>query len=440
MKTLLLVLASILILNQDLHSQIINTIAGNGSPAFTGDGGLAINAQLNRPNQIAIDQFGNMFIADDFNHAVRKITPTGTITTVAGNGTMGFSGDGGQATSAQLNRATGVAVDAAGNLYICDADNFRIRKVDPSGIITTIAGTGTNGHSGDGGPATSANIGFSSGIILDASGNIYIASQQQSYSVRKITPTGTITTVAGNGTSGHSGDGGLAVNAQFYSVCAIAFDNFGDLYVSDFTSRVRKVSMSTGSVTTVAGNGGFGSGGDGGQATNAQLFYPYGIAFDASNNMYVCEPGYNKIRKVNPSGVISTFAGAGGFSGGYSGDGGSPLSAQLNNASAITIDASGNFLIGDYANNAIRKITTGATGLTELANHEEQLTVYPNPNNGVFTLSFKEEGSYTIVNSIGQSVKHISAKKGECVEITDLSNGVYYITGLRSLGRIVVMK
>lgn len=438
MKTFLLLLFFTLTIY--INAQIITTVAGTGTVGYTGDGGQAINAKLNTPNQLAFDAAGNLFIAEDYNNIVRKVSTTGVISTVAGTGISGFSGDGGLAINATLNRVNGIAVDAAGNLFICDADNFRIRKVNTAGIISTIAGIGVDGHTGDGGLATTAEIGYASNIQVDAIGNVYIAAQANSFSVRKINTSGIISTIAGTGVNGNSGDGGQANLAQLNAVSAICFDGNGNLYLSSFGGfRIKKVSTS-GIITTIAGTGGFGSNGDGGLATAAQVLYPYGLVVDATGNLFFCESANNKIRRVDAvSGIITTFAGVGGFSGGYAGDGGNAFSATFNNPSAITIDAAGNFFIGDYANNVVRKITMSATGINEVPYSKTNSFVYPNPNNGHFTLKLKTVGDYSVTNSLGETIKTVSIKdENETISIDGLSQGVYFVIGKQTNQKIIV--
>ena len=310
----------------------IVSVAGTGAIGFSGDGGQATSAELDYPVAGAVDAQGNLYFADDDNQRVRKVSPSGVITTVAGTGVAGFSGDGGQATSAELDFPTSVAVDSRGDIYIADAGNDRVRKVSPSGVITTVAGTGAPGFSGDGGPATSAELYYPDAVAVGPHDQLYIADCLNAR-VRMVATSGTITTVAGDGVLGFSGDGGPATSAELKSPIALATDPGGDLYIVDSTNqRVRMVSAQ-GTITTIAGNGVAGFSGDGGQATSAELNYPRGAAVDAAGNLYVADRFNNRIRKITPDGRISTIAGTGTV--GYSGDGGQASSAQLSGPAGV---------------------------------------------------------------------------------------------------------
>jgi len=457
---------------------VLVTVAGNGTTGFGGDSGPAISASLNSPYGLAIDSSGNLYIADTENQRIRKVT-NGVITTIAGNGTPGFSGDGGPATSAQFATPLGLAVDPTGSLYVADRDNSRVRKVangvittaassaqpvsvaldavdnlyvsgassgqigkvtngviatvagggTPSGlsapsgvavdsagnlyvtdpvnnavwkisggsiaslasasaqwnhpsavavdsagnvyiadsgnsrirkataeVITTVAGNGTNGFSGDGGPATSAQLNGPLGIAVDSAGNLYIA-DSNNYRVRKVAG-GIITTVAGSGTPGLSCNGGPATAANLYEPFGVAVDSTGNLYISDFLDGcVRKVS--NGVITTpVAGNLLQGYGGDNGPATSSGLFGPAGIALDSAGNLFIADSDNQRIRKVS-GGVITTIAGNG--TQGFSGDGGPAFNAQLNTPSGVAVDSSGNVYVADIGNNRIRLLTPAAS-------------------------------------------------------------------------------
>src|SRR5664280_996461 len=283
----------------------ITTVAGNGNffYPFSGDGGAATNASLLSPNGVAFDASGNLYIVDSADIRLRKVDTNGIITTVAGNGSQGYSGDGGAATNASLNNLTGVACDASDNLYISDIGNNRLRKVDTNGIITTVAGNGNIGYSGDGGAATNASLYYPFGMACDAFGNLYFA-DANNYRIRRVDTNGIITNVAGNGSgivsNGQVGDGGAATNAILLSPDGVAFDASGNLYVADL-DRIRKVD-SNGIITTVAGNGNSGYSGDGNEATNASLYFPEGVACDASGNLYIADEINNRIREVHFAG------------------------------------------------------------------------------------------------------------------------------------------
>ena len=380
----------------------INTVAGTGSEGFSGDGGPASSAELSYPYGVALDASGNLYFADLGNNRVRKVNGTGTITTVAGAGSYGFSGDGGPATSAELAQPTGVAVDSSGDLYIADNSNNRVRKVDSSGTITTVVGGGISGL-GDGGPATAAQLNQPVGVAVDGSGNLYIADAGNSR-VRKVDGSGTITTVAGTGGFGFSGDGGPATAAQLNSPYGVALDGSGNLYIGDTgNQRVRRVNGS-GTISTVAGTGTQGFSGDGGPATAAQLRDPVGVALDGSGNLYIADSANSRVRKVDGTGTISTVAGTGGF--GFSGDGGPATAAQLNSTYGVALDSSGNLNIGDANNNRVRKVegpdtvppTTTISGPSGTTNDPTPTFGFSSEPGSTFECKL-DSGSYASCNS-----------------------------------------
>jgi uncharacterized protein (TIGR03437 family) len=353
------------------QTYVITTVAGNGTLGYSGDGGPATSAEFDNPQSVAVDSGGNLFIGDIWNNRIRKVTPAGTISTVAGNGTLGYSGDGGPATSAELQYPQSVAVDSGGNLFIADLYNYRIRKVTPAGTISTVAGNGTAGFSGDGGPATSAALSFPKSVAVDGAGNLFVADQFNNR-VRKVTPAGTISTVAGNGTAGFSGDGGPAISAELNNPTGVAVDGAGNLFIADYyNNRVRKVTPA-GIISSVAGSGTAGFSGDGGPATSAELYDPLGVAVDGTGNLFIADFWNSRIREVTLAGTISTVAGNG--TAGFSGDGGPATSAELRYPSDVAVDGAGNLFIADENNNRIRKLTPpgptiGAGGVVNAASY-----------------------------------------------------------------------
>lgn len=331
----------------------IITVAGNGDAGYTGDNVAATATALNRPVYVATDPAGNFYIADQDNNRIRKVGLQGQVTTVAGTGNASFSGDGGPATAADLNNPTGVYIDRVGDILIADVGNSRIRKVDTNGVITTVAGSGAQGYGGDGGPATSAQFFNPVRCISDTLGNIYIA-DQSNHRVRKVDASGIITTFAGTGVAGSSGDGGPATAAELDNPTAVAIDDAGYIYIADqFNHKIRKVDPS-GVITTIAGTGQASFSGDGGPAIDATLNYPGSLIVDSSGNIFFCDDTNFRVREISAAGIINTIAGNG--TQGFSGDGGPATSAELNGQFGIAIDPSGNVLIADFGNNRIRSI------------------------------------------------------------------------------------
>ena len=312
-----------------------------------------MDAQLYWPGHITVDAEGNYYITEYYSNRIRKVDTKGIISTVAGNTSEGYSGDGGLAVNAKLNDPYDVAVDGKGNLYIADFRNHRVRKVDRLGIITTVVGTGVQGYSGDGGPPEEAQLSFPYSVATDTDGNLYVA--DASHRVRKVSACGVITTVAGNGYRGYSGDGGPATEARLNYPHDVSVDSQGNLYIADYSNnRIRKVDTS-GIITTVAGNGSLGYGGDGGPATAASIGMPYEIAVDDAGNIYIADFYNLRIRKVDSSGYISTIAGNGVEAFPYDlREGITATEANVNWPTGVAIDPAGNLYFTD--DNRIRQV------------------------------------------------------------------------------------
>jgi hypothetical protein len=353
MKKFLILFVLLSIAIQFTTAQTIITMAGNHVSGYGGDEGPATSAKLNYPAGIAIDASGNLYICDSYNNRIRKVSTLGIISTFAGTDTAGYTGDGGPATSAKLRFPTGIAVDATGNIYFAESGNNVIRKVNTSGIISTFAGTDTADYSGDGGPATSAKLNQPVGVAIDSIGNIYIADYLNNV-VRKVNTSGIISTIAGNNIADYSGDGGLATSAELNLPFDITIDETGNIYFTELNNHiVRKVNTS-GIISTIAGTGTAGYSGDGGPATSAQLNQPTGLAIDNIGNLFIAEGSSQDVRKINTLGIISTFAGNGII--GYSGDGGPATLAQFYAPQGIDLDAAGNLYIADCLNSVIREV------------------------------------------------------------------------------------
>jgi hypothetical protein len=333
---------------------IISTFAGTGIEGSTGDGGPAVNATLARPNGIAMDPSGNLFVVDYLSYRVRRIANNGMISTAVGNGSRGSGGNGGPAVSAQINAGYHITSDSNGNLLLADTHNGHIRRISNSGIISLVAGTSPFGYGGDGGQAVNATLYFPFGATAGPDGFTYIA-DYGNHRIRRVAPNGIITTYAGTGTCGFGGDGGAALSAQFCYPHSIAFDSANNMYVMDTSNqRVRKITPA-GIISTFAGNGTQGFAGDGGPATSAQFFNPTSVTIDGQGLMYIADGGNARIRVINTAGIIDTIAGNG--LGGYSGDGMDARLTRLNNPFAVAVDPSGNLYIADSNNQRVRKIT-----------------------------------------------------------------------------------
>jgi len=343
------------LLSVSSQAQIISTIAGDHTAfGYSGDGGAATASKMSTPVSSAIDAAGNIYIADD-NNVIRKINTSGIITTVVGTGAVGLSGDGSAATAATLKYPYGMCFDAAGNLYFADYQNSRIRKVDPSGIITTVAGT-TGGYSGDGGAATAAQINYPTDVKVDASGNIFICDWANHF-IRKVNSAGIISTIAGGGSV--LGDGGAATAGMLDNPKGICLDASGNLYIADYGhSRIRKVDAG-GTITTIAGTGTAGYSGDGSAATAAEMKYPFSVTMDVAGNLFFGDDNNYVVRKIDQSGIISTIGG-----GGLTFADGGPATATELYAGYMTFTATGDLIVPDRGDDCVRKITAATIALS----------------------------------------------------------------------------
>jgi hypothetical protein len=424
-KFILTFLSTCACLQIQAQVNIITTIAGKDSAGYDGDGIPATNAKLHFPYQLCIDNIGTILIADAFNNRIRRINSIGIINSIAGNGIAGFSGDSGLAIDAKLGVPVGIVIDTMGNYYISDGLNHRIRKVNSSGIITTLVGTGIAGNSGDGGLSTDAQIDGPSGLCLH--GEYLYISDYTSQTIREVSLlTGVINTIAGSGVAGYFGDGGIATNAKLKSPSDVYADNDGNIYIADNGNAViRKVNKNTGIITTVVGTGIVGYAGDGDLGINAKLNQPAGVFIDKQNDIYIAEYGNGAVRKVDAiSGIITTVAGTG--IAGFGGDGGPATNAKLF-CSDVWVDKYGNLIIADYENNRIRKVNNAVAvnGISK----EVESKLYPNPTTGVFTIQTPINISFvSVYNIAGISVYERTCTTTETeIDISSQPSGVYIV-------------
>ena len=439
MKTITIRIRSILfftiLITSQLHGQMIVTVAGNGIQGYNNDGIPAISSELNNPYNLAVDDSDNIYIADYDNNRIRKVSAaTGIISTIAGTGTQGYSGDLGLAIFAELNQPRGIVVDAAGNVYICDQANFRVRKIDAStGIITTIVGIGNDGYSGDNGGATLAQISNCHSIAIDPNGDLVIA-DTWNHCIRKVnSTTGIITTIAGTGNPGYNGDSISSVAAKLFYPTGIAIDRFGNIFITDQENdRIRKLNVADSLIYTVGGIGISGYSGDGGPAVAAKINKPVGLAVDTSGVIYISDSYNYRVRKIDETGVISTLSGTG--VPGYNGDNISCYLAQLNGSTDMSIDKSGNIYFCDPHNFRIRKIFKSQVGI-ESVSDAEYILLFPNPTtNQLHILSPDSKiASIEVVNLLGEKkslnfqMNSTASHQEFIADASSLTAGIYFI-------------
>jgi uncharacterized protein (TIGR03437 family) len=393
-------------------SSIIQTFAG-AAHTFSGDGGPALNANLSGFEQVQTDRNGNIIFADLDNQVVSRLNSDGTLTVLAGNGISGFSGEGGPARSASLSFPSDAVMDSAGNLYVYDSLNFRIRRVTPNGNIATYAGNGTPGYAGDGGPAAQAEIQPYGKMTVDSTGTLYITDGLD-YVIRRITPDGIISTYAGNGqppSGPNSGNNGLATKASLGIISGgLAVDSAGNLYLAeDLTNQIRKISPD-GTITTFAGSGTLGYAD--GPALSAQFYTPYGIALDTAGNLFVADSNNGVVREVTQAGIVSTVAGTPVF--GFSGDGGPALMAAFRFPEGVTVGGNGDLYIEDTGNFRVRAVS--ASGIITSVAGDGQFEPTPDGTpaanaslSGPDFLSFDPSGRLLIADTGDYTVKRVNS-------------------------------
>lgn len=374
--------------------QRIETLSGDGSAGHSGDGGPAAKAQLDAPQGAAVGPDGSFYFADWGNHSIRRIDPTGIITTVAGSGRAGDKGDGGPALKAELHQPHRVTLGPDGSLYISDQNNHRIRKVRPDGVIVTVAGNGTGGDAGDGGPAIQAQLNLPRSVAVAPDGTLYIA-DTYNHRIRKVAPDGVITTLAGTGHAGDAGDSGPAVKAELHGPQELILARDGRLFIADQLNHRIRCIHPDGTITTVAGNGDRGFGGDGGPATAAQLSDPEGCAVDSAGNLYIADGGNARIRLVDASGRISTFAGTG--EQGSDGDGGPARGARFREPHAIAIHHDGSLIVSDPDSNQLRRIAAPLAGFTV----------------GEITIASEDGEELYVFDGVGRHQRTLDASSGD---------------------------
>ena len=411
------VFTNLFTLETNLDERVVHAVAGTGIGTYNGDGAFATNHTVYRPSNVSLGSNGCLYVADQYNHRVRRVTRDGYFEAVAGTGLPGFSGDNGLAVNAQLRFPADSVLDAQGNLFIADRDNHRIRKVDQNGTIRTVAGTGLPGFSGDNGPAATAALNSPSGLALDGAGSCLYIADRDNHRIRRMDLSSMrIATVAGAGLPGDAGDGGAAIAARLRNPSDIVLDGAGNLYIADQNNHKVRLVDTNGVMTCLAGTGVSGYAGDGGPATSAMLNKPYGVALDGDGRLYISDTDNHRIRQVElSSGVIRTLAGTG--VAGYSGDEIAATNAQFNAPYGMTSDPRGHLFIADNNNHRIRRLDNGtvylasssmeggvytvALSATDSDQYVTWQTFTVEVTRATQTISFPEIGAQVTTNTVG---------------------------------------
>jgi hypothetical protein len=424
-----------------VSAQVITTFAGDGMVGYNGENIPATSSMMQYPSGIAFDNVGNVYFAERYNNRVRKVSPAGIISTVAGTGVAGFNGDNIAATLAQVSAPTGVTTDTLGNLYIADLTNNRVRKVNvKTGIITTVAGNGVSASAGDGGPATNAELASPINVYFNNfSGNLFVVGESDK--IRKVNSAGIISTVAGTGLYGYSGDGSLATNAQI-GASAVTTDGQDNLYIADESARIRRVDAKTNIITTFAGTGTAMYNGDAISCLKANIG-AFDLRFDNFGNLFIADYPNNSIRKIDVNGIVTTIAGTG--VAGYSGDNGPAIAAELFGPEGVGLDSCGNIYIADCQNLRIRKITYPKCGYLGVENEDlpnGKISIYPNPTYDILNINnLKTPCTYHLQNIVGTTIQQGTLKAGNnSISIQSIPNGMYMLELMDEEGRREVRK
>ena len=435
MKTIIILICA-LVASLAADAQIITTFAGNDTTGYCGDGMLAIYSCISNPIGVTIDLFGNLYISDAHNRRIRKVDVAGIISTVGGNGINGYRGDDSLATGAEFCDMAYINILYDENLYIPDVCNNRIRKIDiVTGVISTAIGDGVFGYSGEGVAATDAELCYPFSVSVNRFGRMVFS--EVSARIYEVTDSGKLHLLAGSDSlGGFGGNGGPATAAVFNHAVDVAFDPWGDMYVSDLGNAVVRLVDTNGYVYPFAGTDTtFGYSGDGGQATNALLQSPEGIATDGAGNVYFSDQVNNAVRRVDhETHIITTIAGTG--VAGFSGDGGSATAAKICGPAGLAFDQDGNLYIADYGNNRIRKVTNAGVPLRArqpAAVAGDAVKVYPNPATTQLTVEGARGCGLTLVDAVGQAVWSLrEAGMKETIPLTGLAPGVYTLVAVNA--------